>query len=50
MAEMEQILQSSGIMIQPYWRSLYRHMQPEVHGLAMHPTYENHLERVWLDI
>jgi peptide/nickel transport system substrate-binding protein len=50
MAEMEKILQSSGIMIQPYWRSLFCHMQPEVRGLVMHPTYENHLEKVWLDL
>jgi peptide/nickel transport system substrate-binding protein len=49
MAEMEQILQDSGVLIQPYWRALFRHMQPEVRGLEMHPTYEDRLEKVWLD-
>ena len=49
MAEMQAILQSSGAMIQPYWRSLYRHMTPDVQGLVMHPTFEAHFERVFLD-
>lgn len=50
MEEMERILQDSGVIIQPYWRSLHRHMRPEVRGLRMHPTFEDHLENVWLDI
>lgn len=49
MAQMEEIIQSSGILIQPYWRSTYRHMVPEVHGLVMHQTFEIHLERTWLE-
>jgi peptide/nickel transport system substrate-binding protein len=49
MREMQQILQDSGVIIQPYWRSIYRHMTPDVHGLVMHPTFEIHLERTWLD-
>jgi peptide/nickel transport system substrate-binding protein len=48
MAEMETILQSSGVLIQPYWRSLYRHMTPKVQNLVMHPTFEAHFERVFL--
>ncbi len=48
MKDMEAILQSSGAMVQPYWRSLYRHMTPIVQNLVMHPTFENHLEAVWL--
>jgi peptide/nickel transport system substrate-binding protein len=50
MVGMERILQDSGVLIQPYWRALFRHMQPEVRGLDMHPTYEDRLETVWLDI
>lgn len=50
MREMEQILQDSGVIIQPYWRSLFRHMTSEVRNLRMHPTFENHLEKVWLDV
>jgi peptide/nickel transport system substrate-binding protein len=49
MAEMQQILQDSGVIIQPYWRNTYRHKTEEVRGLEMHPTYEIHLERTWLD-
>jgi peptide/nickel transport system substrate-binding protein len=49
MREMEQILQDSGVIIQPYWRSIFRHMTPDVRGLAMHPTFEIHLEDTWLE-
>ncbi len=49
MREMQQILQDSGVLIQPFWRSTYRHMTADVRGLAMHPTFEIHLEKTWLD-
>ncbi len=49
MAKMEKIIQDSGILVQPYWRSTFRHMSEEVHGLVMHPTFEIHLEKTWLD-
>ncbi len=49
MEQMEKILQDSGILVQPYWRSTFRHNQPEVRDLKMHPTFEIHLERTWLD-
>ncbi len=48
MGKMEKIIQDSGILIQPYWRSTFRHMTPNVNGLVMHPTFEIHLERTWL--
>jgi peptide/nickel transport system substrate-binding protein len=48
MREMQQILQESGVIVQPYWRNIYRHMTEDVRGLVMHPTYEIHLERTWL--
>ncbi len=48
MEEMQQILQSSGVIVQPYWRNTYRHMIEGVEGLVMHPTFEIHLERTWL--
>jgi peptide/nickel transport system substrate-binding protein len=48
MAEMQKILQDSGVIIQPYWRNIYRHMTEDVRGLVMHPTFEIHLERTWL--
>ena len=45
---MEKIIQDSGIIIQPYWRSTFRHMTADVNGLVMHPTFEIHLENTWL--
>lgn len=50
MAKLQKILQDSGVLIQPYWRSTFRHMTPEVKGLVMHPTFEIHLEKTWLDV
>jgi peptide/nickel transport system substrate-binding protein len=49
MKDIEQILQDSGIMIQPYWRKLYINIRPEVKNHAAHPTYEHEFARVWLD-
>ena len=46
---MEKIIQDSGILVQPYWRSTFRHMTADVHGLVMHPTFEIHLEKTWLE-
>jgi peptide/nickel transport system substrate-binding protein len=49
MAKLEKILQDSGVLVQPYWRSTFRHMTSDVDGLSMHPTFEIHLERTWLN-
>ncbi|HPR06930.1 MAG TPA: ABC transporter substrate-binding protein [Denitromonas sp.] len=49
MKDIEMILQDSGILIQPFWRALYRHHADYVKNLAMHQTFEMHLEEVWLD-
>lgn len=49
MKDIEQTLQSSGIIIQPYWRKLYINIKPEVKNHAMHPTYEHDFGKVWLD-
>lgn len=49
MKEIELILQDSGIIIQPFWQSLYCHMQPEVQNHAMHQTYQMDLQKVWLE-
>jgi peptide/nickel transport system substrate-binding protein len=50
MKDVESILQSSGILIQAFWRSVYRHHAEHVKGLFMHQTFELHLEKVWLDV
>ena len=49
MKDIEAILQDSGIIIQSFWRSLYRHSKPYVRNFDMHPTFELHMEKVWLD-
>jgi peptide/nickel transport system substrate-binding protein len=49
MKDVEQILQDSGIIIQPFWRKLHRHHAPYVKNLVMHQTFEIHLNDVWLD-
>jgi len=49
MKDIEAILQDSGVIVQPFWRALYRHHAPYVKNLGMHQTFELHLEKVWLD-
>ncbi len=49
MERIERILQESGTLIQPYWRSIFRHTQPRVKGFEAHQAQEFHMERVWLD-
>lgn len=49
MAEIEQILQDSGVIIQPYWMKLFCHSTEAVKNRFCHPTYELDLTQVWLD-
>ncbi len=42
MAKMEALIQDEGVTIQPYWKSLYRHMREGVMGADMHISYEHH--------
>ncbi|MCB1457453.1 MAG: ABC transporter substrate-binding protein [Nitratireductor sp.] len=49
MKDIESLLQSSGVIVQAFWRNLYRHSQPYVKGMMKHQTQELHLETVWLD-
>lgn len=42
MAVLEKILQDEGYLIQPYWRSLFRHAKSNVKGVDMHPSFEHH--------
>ena len=48
MQRLEEIMQEQGVMVQPYWRSLFRHARPNVQGAEMHPTFEIHLHKYWL--
>ncbi|EBA17714.1 oligopeptide/dipeptide ABC transporter, periplasmic substrate-binding protein [Roseobacter sp. SK209-2-6] len=42
MKKMEMLIQEEGVTIQPYWRSLYRHMREGVANADMHVTFEHH--------
>lgn len=41
MVTLETILQDEGYIIQPYWRSLFRHAKEGV-NVEMHPSFEHH--------
>ncbi|MEM9795818.1 MAG: ABC transporter substrate-binding protein [Pseudomonadota bacterium] len=46
MAQIQAIMQEEGVVIQPYWRSTYRHAKPQVVGAEMHPTFEIHVHKL----
>ena len=49
MKDVEQILQDSGVIIQPFWQKLYCHMSKKVKNYGMHQTYEMDFQNVWLE-
>ncbi len=49
MAKIEKIMQDEGVLVQPYWRNVYRHFRPGVKGAVMHPTFEHHHYKWWID-
>jgi peptide/nickel transport system substrate-binding protein len=49
MVDIQRMLQESGIIIQPYWRSLFNFNDSTVQNYYQHPTYELDLADVWLD-
>jgi peptide/nickel transport system substrate-binding protein len=48
MKRIQEIMQEQGVLVQPYWRSLYRHYDPKVKGAEMHPTFEHHHYKWWI--
>ncbi|MCF8512151.1 MAG: ABC transporter substrate-binding protein [Rhodobacteraceae bacterium] len=42
MEKIEFIMQDTGVMVQPYWRAIYRHFDAKVKGCDMHATFEHH--------
>ena len=48
MAKLERILREDAVIVQPFWRSLYRHVRPGVTGAEMHPASEIHLYAIGL--
>ncbi|MBZ9675072.1 ABC transporter substrate-binding protein [Mesorhizobium sp. ES1-1] len=49
MKDVEQILQDSGVIIQPFWQKLYCHMSKKVKNYGMHQTYQMDFQNVWVD-
>jgi peptide/nickel transport system substrate-binding protein len=49
MKDLEQILQDSGVIIQPFWQKVFSHMNKKVKNYGVHPTFEMDLEHVWLE-
>jgi peptide/nickel transport system substrate-binding protein len=49
MARLQQILRDEGVIVQPYWRSVYRSYHPKVKGLGAHQAFYQFLERVWIE-
>ncbi|HEV7254662.1 MAG TPA: ABC transporter substrate-binding protein [Mesorhizobium sp.] len=49
MAKIETILRDSGIIIQPYWRSVYRTCRQGVHGCEQHQALEQHWDKAWIE-
>ncbi|MCC6001605.1 MAG: ABC transporter substrate-binding protein, partial [Pararhodobacter sp.] len=48
MRRLQEIMHEQGVLIQPYWRSLFRHARSDVHGAEMHPTFEVRYQDYWL--
>jgi len=49
MARIEQNLRDSGIIIQPYWRSVYRSYRTGIMGVEQHQSLEQHFDKAWID-
>ncbi len=49
MARLQQNLRDAGVIIQPFWRALYRSAREGVHGFEMHQSLEQHLDLVWIE-
>lgn len=45
---LQRIMQNEGVVIQPYWRSTYRHVRPGILGAEQHPTFEIHVYKLGL--
>ena len=46
MAKIEKIMLRDAVIIQPFWRHLYRHTHPNLIGAEIHPTLEIHLYKL----
>ncbi|MFY0312158.1 ABC transporter substrate-binding protein [Leisingera sp. D0M16] len=48
MAKMQKLLQDEGVVIQPYWRSVYNHSSGKFANVDMHPFYQLDLHDIHL--
>ncbi len=48
MAKLQQIMVDQGVILQPYWRSVYRSFSPKVQGFGAHQAFRQFMDRVWL--
>jgi len=46
MAELQTILREEGVIIQPFWQSLFRHAREGLSGVQMHPTFDIDIHRI----
>lgn len=46
MQKIETVMREEGVIIQPYWRSLYNHHVEGLVGAAKHPSHEIHLYKI----
>jgi peptide/nickel transport system substrate-binding protein len=49
MKDLETILQDSGVIVQPFWRSLTAHSVEAVKNNPVSPSTDMNCERIWLD-
>lgn len=49
MAELQEMLQDSGAIIQPFWLNQYLHHVEAVKNYDRHQSREMHFEKVWID-
>jgi len=49
MADIEKVLRDSGVIIQPYWRAVYRTYRAGVHGCDQHQALEQHFDKAWIE-
>ena len=49
MADLQRILRDEGVIVQPYWRSVYRSYSPKVKGFGAHQAFYQFMERVWIE-
>ncbi|MBM7067721.1 ABC transporter substrate-binding protein [Actibacterium sp. 188UL27-1] len=46
MVKIQTIMRDEGVVIQPYWQSLYRHYKEGIVGAEMHPSFEIHVHKL----